>query len=131
MSFISVIAAGVAGWIFGAVWYSVFAQQWVEVSGVETDENGKPANQKNPIPYIISISSMILVAGMMRHAFYLSNIDTLGKGLIAGFGIGAFLAAPWLATNYGFAGRPAKLMLIDGGYAVFGSTTIALVLMLF
>ena len=131
MSILSVIVAGLAAWAFGAVWYSVFAQQWVAVSGVETDENGKPANQKNPIPYIISISSMILVAGMMRHAFYLSNIDTLGKGLIAGFGIGAFLAAPWLATNYGFAGRPAKLMLIDGGYAVFGSTTIALVLMLF
>ena len=130
MSFFSVIVAGLAGWVFGAVWYSVFAKPWIAASGVATDENGKPANQKDPLPYIISIVCAIIVAGMMRHTFNLSGIDTFGKGLISGFGIGAFLAAPWIATNYGFAGRPAKLILIDSGYAIFGCTVIGAVLML-
>ena len=130
MSVFSVIAAGLAAWIFGAVWYSVLAKPWVAASGVATDENGRPANQKNPVPYIISIVSAIIVAGMMRHSFNLSGIDSVGKGLLSGFGIGAFLAAPWIATNYGFAGRPAQLIVIDAGYAIFGCTVIGVVLTL-
>ncbi|MCK0151203.1 DUF1761 domain-containing protein [Marivita sp. S6314] len=130
MSVLSVIVAGLAAWAFGAVWYSVFAKPWVAASGVATDDTGKPANQKDPLPYILSIISAILVAGMMRHTFNLSGIDTLGKGLISGLGIGAFLAAPWLLTCYAFAGRPRQLMLIDAGYATFGSAVIGAVLML-
>lgn len=130
MSLFSVIAAGLAAWVFGAVWYSVFAKAWVASSGVATDAQGKPANQKNPVPYVISVVAAIIVAGMMRHTFNLSGIDTLGKGLVSGFGIGAFLATPWIATCYAFAGRPTNLILIDAGYATFGCTVIGIVLML-
>ena len=130
MSIFAVIAAGIAGWVFGAVWYSIFAKPWMQASSVAVDASGKPVNQKNPVPYIISIVSAILVAGMMRHSFVLSGIDTLGKGFIAGLGVGAFLATPWLATCYAFAGRPMKLTLIDGGYATLGSAVIGAVLML-
>ena len=130
MSLFAVIAAGIAGWVFGAVWYSIFAKPWMQASSVAVDASGKPVNQKNPVPYIISIVSAILVAGMMRHSFVLSGIDTLGKGFIAGLGVGAFLATPWLATCYAFAGRPMKLTLIDGGYATLGSAVIGAVLML-
>lgn len=131
MGFLAVIAAGVAGFVFGAVWYTVFAKPWMAVSGVELDDTGQPANRTNPIPYITSILAAILVAGMMRHVFVLSGIDTVGEGLVSGLGIGLFLAAPWLATNYGFAGRPFRLTLIDGGYSTFGSAVIGTVLTLF
>jgi len=66
----------------------------------------------------------------MRHIFTRSGIDTLDEGLISGLGIGMFLAAPWLLTCYGFAGRPVRLFLIDGGYAVFASAIIGAVLTL-
>ena len=131
MEILSVIVAGFAGFAFGAVWYSVFSGPWKAASGVALDAEGNPANAKSPLPYVIGIVSAILVAGMMRHAFILSGVDTFAKGILSGFGVGAFLAAPWLFTNYGFAGRPMKLMLIDGGYATFGCTVIGAVLMLF
>ena len=131
MGFLAVIVAGIAGFMFGAIWYTVFANPWMAASGVAVDDTGKPANRANPIPYITSIIGAILVAGMMRHVFVLSGIDTVGEGLVSGLGIGLFLAAPWLATNYGFAGRPFRLTLIDGGYATFGSTVIGTVLTLF
>lgn len=130
MSYLSVVLAGCAGFGFGAVWYTVLAQKWMDASGVATSEAGKPANQSDPIPYITSILGCILVAGMMRHVFELSSIDTLGKGIMYGFGIGLFLVSPWIATFYGFAGRPRTLTLIDGGYATLGCTVIAAVLML-
>lgn len=130
MSYLSVVLAGLAGFGFGAVWYTVLAQKWMDASGVTTNAAGKPANQSDPIPYITSVLGCILVAGMMRHVFELSSIDTLGKGIMSGFGIGLFLVSPWIATFYGFAGRPRALTLIDGGYATFGCTVIAAVLML-
>ena len=130
MEFINIIVAGVASFAFGAVWYSVLANQWMSVSGVDVVD-GKPANQSDPFPYIIGLVVAIFAAGMMAHLFRLAGIDTVLRGFHIGAGIGLFLAAPWLATCYGFAGRPYKLVLIDSGYAMFGSAVMGAVLCAF
>ena len=130
MGFVSVIAAAVAAYVFGAIWYMALAKPWMAASGVETGEDGRPANASNPMPYIVSILCLIIVAGMMRHMFALSGIEGAGKGLVAGLGTGLFLASPWIATNYTFSGRPRALILIDVGYATIGCTVIGVVLTL-
>lgn len=130
MGVLSVIVAGAAAFVFGAVWYMVLAKQWMAASGVPLGEDGQPANQKDPVPYITSFLGAVLVAGMMRHVFALSAIDTFGKGLLSGLGIGLFLVSPWIATFYSFGARPRKLILIDGGYATFGCAVIGAVLTL-
>ncbi len=131
MELINVLVAAAAGFGVGALWYGVFSKPWMEASGVAIGADGKPANNASPMPYVMGFLAMVLVAGMMRHVFALSDIDTLGKGLISGFGIGLFLAAPWLMICYGFASRPSKLLLIDGGYAALGSAAIGLILTAF
>lgn len=131
MEFINVLAAAIAAYIFGAVWYMTLAKPWMAASGVEVGEDGRPANSSDKVPYIISIICLIVVAGMMRHMFSLAGIDTVGKGLVAGLGVGLFLATPWIATNYTFAGRPRNLIVIDGGYATIGCTVIGIVLTIF
>ena len=130
MDLLSVVIAGFAGFMFGALWYSVLGKQWMTASGVPLDQDGQPANQKDPVPYITSLLCAILVAGMMRHVFQLGGIDSPGTGLLSGLGIGFFLVSPWIATFYSFAARPRKLILIDGGYATFGCATIGTVLTL-
>ena len=128
MEIFTVVAAGLASFVFGAIWYSVLAKQWMAASGVELDEKGQPANRSNPLPYIIAVIGAILIAGMMRHILTLSGIDGPIQGLVAGLGIGLFVVTPWLATFYGFSGRPMRLLAIDGGYATLGSGLIGLVL---
>lgn len=128
MGLFAVIAAGLASFVFGAIWYGVLGKSWMAASGVELDEKGKPANRTNPIPYVTAVIGAILIAGMMRHVFVLSGIDTGAKGLVAGLGIGLFVTTPWIATFYGFSGRPMRLLAIDGGYATLGSGLIGLVL---
>jgi hypothetical protein len=105
----------------------ILSKQWMEAAGVSEGE----IDRKNPVPFIISFVAAILVAGMMRHAFNQAGIDTPNKGLWAGFGLGAFIATPWIATNYGFAGRPMRLTFIDGTYAIVGCTIMGRVLTLF
>lgn len=131
MGFVSVIVAAIANFAFGAVWYMSLAKPWMAASGVELGEDGQPANRTDPLPYITSFIAAILVAGMMRHIFALSGIDSLDKGAMSGFGIGLFLITPWIATFYGFGGKPRTLILIDGGYATIGCTVIGAVLTLF
>lgn len=121
---VSVIAAGVASYAFGALWYSLWANRWVAAAEINPDE----IDSKNPMPFIISAICTLIVAGMMRHIFVMAGISGAGAGMIGGFGLGAFIAMPWIATNYAFGGRKGALTLIDGGYATIGSTIMGLVL---
>ena len=130
MTFLSVIVAAVAGWMFGAAWYMTLAKPWMEAAGIKTGPDGKPENE-SALPYILSGIAMIIVAGMMRHTFASSGIDTVGKGLMSGLGIGLFFISPWIMINNAYGGRPMKLTLIDGGYATFGCAVMGIVLTLF
>jgi len=127
---LSVIIAGVASFAFGAVWYMALAKPWMEAANIKTDENGKPEGE-SALPYVMAAVAMLIVAGMMRHTFTLSGIDTIGKGLISGLGIGLFFISPWIMINNGYTNRPFKLTLIDGGYATFGCAIMGAVLTLF
>ncbi|SHJ87212.1 Protein of unknown function [Shimia gijangensis] len=127
MEFLIVIGAGLASYIFGAIWYMTFAKTWMDAAGIEADENGRPPNS-GAVPYIVALLGAILVAGLMRHMFSLSGIETVWAGLVSGFGVGLFLVTPWIATNYAFAGRGRTLFLIDGGFATIGCTIIGVVL---
>jgi hypothetical protein len=130
MEILNVIVAGVAAYAFGAVWYMSLAKPWVAAVGLDVDENGRPVNN-SPLPYVIAFVGAIVTAGMMRHVFALSGIDTPVKGLVSGLGIGLFLVTPWIAANYAFGNRPRNLFLIDAGFATGSCTVIGLVLCLF
>ena len=127
MEIISVIAAAIAGFAFGAAWYMALSKQWVAASGIEVDENGQPVNPSKT-PFILAGIAMLLVAGMMRHMFAMSGIDTLAAGLVGGLGVGLFFISPWIMINNAYGDRPFNLTLIDGGYATFGCAVIGAVL---
>lgn len=130
MEILNVLAAAVGSWVFGAAWYMALSKTWVVVANIEVDENGRPVDE-SPLPYILSAVCMIVVAGMMRHIFQMANIATVDKGILSGLGIGLFFISPWVMINNAYGGRPFKLTLIDGGYAVFGCAIMGLILTLF
>ncbi len=127
----AIVAAAFAGWLSGALWYSIFAKAWIGASGVKTDAAGRPVTRARPAPYLVSFLSAIIVAATMYYAFDMLGIVTVGKGFTSGLGIGVCFAAPWIATSYGFAGQPVALALLDAGYAAIGSAVIGAVVTLF
>jgi hypothetical protein len=130
MEIINVLVAAAAAWVFGAIWYMALSKPWIRVSGVKLDEEtGRPLG--GAMPFILSAIAMIVVAGFMRHIFAMTAIDTIGKGLTAGLGIGLFFITPWTLINNAYPGRPFLLTVIDGGYAVIGCGLIGAILMLF
>ena len=131
MEYLSVIIAAAASYAFGAVWYMTLAKPWMAASGV-TQEMVKPADGKQDMtPFTISAIASILVAGMMRHVFGMADIFGAYKGAVSGLGLGLFIVAPWIATNYAYGMRPKNLTLIDGGYAIIGCTIMGLIFGLF
>ena len=131
MEFLSVIAAAIAAFAFGAVWYTTMSRPWMAAAEIRLGPDGRPANAGGAAPFIVALLAMVLAAGMMGHIFGMSGIATVGAGLTAGLGIGAFIVLPWVAMNYAFGQRKPMLTLIDGANIVVGSGVMGLVLMLF
>jgi Protein of unknown function (DUF1761) len=124
MEYVNVLVAAVAAFGFGAVWYILMGKAWMAAAGV-TEEQQKSGG---PMPFVIGIIAMVLVAGMMRHMLATSGVTSIGGGAVAGLGIGAFFITPWVAMNYGFAMRKPALTAIDGVNSVVGCTIMGAVL---
>lgn len=130
MAYLAVLVTAIAGYALGALWYNVFSKQWIKAAGVTVDADGKPQGG-SPILFFYGFLCVLIVAGMMRHAFAMSGIETLGIGLVSGFGIGAFFITPWITLNTLFGMKPKELAIIDGGYATLACTVMGGVLTLF
>ncbi len=126
MTYLSVIIAAAGAYAFGAVWYMALAKPWMAAAGVEAGEGSRLQNGGKA--YVISLICVILVAGMMRHAFAQAGIANPAKGALSGLGLGLFVASPWIATNNAFEGKPFSLTLINGGYATIGCAIIGAIL---
>lgn len=128
MGYLAVIVAAAVTFGLGAIWYSVFADAWKTDSKVPLDSDNNPQNMRSPVPYITCAISLLLVAGMMRHSFATAGIDTLGKGLLSGAGVGLFFVTPWVALFNGYSMHSQRLTLINGGYATIGCAIMGAVL---
>jgi hypothetical protein len=131
MEILNVLAAALGAFAFGAVWYMSMGKAWMAAADIAAGPDGRPVNAADRTPFIIGFVAMILVAGMMRHIFASAGIDTVGKGIVAGLGVGAFFITPWVAMNYAFAGRKPVLTMIDGVNAIIGCAIMGAILNLF
>ena len=131
MEILNVLAATVGAYTFSAVWYIVFSKQWVPATGMPVDQNGKPMGNGSSMPFVIGFVAMLCVAGMMRHVFQMSGVNTMSEGIGGGFGIGAFIITPWMVMNYTFSQRKPMLSLLDGVNSVVGCTIMGLILQVF
>ena len=127
MEILNVIVAAAAAWGFGALWYTLFSRQWVEGQGLEEEH----MKARGAVPFVVSFFLLVLVAGMVRHVLMMSGVTGVGGAVVSGLGLGAFVAAPWVAMGVVYTGRPLSLIWVDGLYPVAGCAIIAAVLVLF
>lgn len=131
MELISILAAAVASFMYGAVHYTVFSKAWITASGIKTGADGKPIGPTPAyLPFVVFFIAMLLVAGMMRHVFATSGITTFSGALVSGLGVGAFFVAPFTLLNNSFSNRPLMLSVIDGSFAIIACGIVGAVLVL-
>lgn len=131
MEILNTLVATIAAFALGALWYGKLAEPWMEAVGAPRDADGNHQLEQSPKLLALGFLCQLLVAGMMRHVFASSGVDTLMNGLVSGIGIGLFFISPWIALNNLYSMRPFKLTLIDGGYATLACAVMGLVLVLF
>ena len=136
MEFVNVLAAALGAFAFGAVWYMSMGKPWMAAAEIKVNDKGQPMRSDgsmggSPMPFVIGLVAMVLVAGMMRHIFATSGVVTPGGGIVAGLGVGAFLITPWVAMNYAFSMRKPALTVIDGVNSIVGCGIMGLILNLF
>ena len=128
MQLVAVLLAATAGFGAGAAWYMVNAKRWAAAVGRTEGEVGA---DRTALPFVIGFAASLLTAGLMRHVFVNAGVAGIGGGLVSGLGVGLFFIAPWILTNYAFAGRPRALWWIDAGHVVLACSAIGLVLGVF
>lgn len=113
MNYFAVIAAAVAAFVLGGLWYApfLFGKAWMQASGV-TEETAKQANMAK----VFGISFIWSLLGAFVFAMFLGPRPEFGFATAAGFAAGLFWVAGSFAINYQFERRPLKLLLINGGY---------------
>ena len=119
ISTIAVAIAAVVGWLAGAAWYMTLGKVWVAALGKTPEQMA--AERKRPfafLPFIyVFVSNVVIawtIAGVLGHLG--PGQVTLRNGVIAGAFCWFGFILTTMVANYTFAGRSARLLLIDAGH---------------
>jgi hypothetical protein len=125
---IAIAVAGVAGWIFGAIWYGVWGKVWQRALGKDPEAC---KGQKMPVtPMLVSFLVALVMSAVLFQL--LSNLGVVGvaPSALTGLTIGVgFLFTTTLVNNL-FQQRPFTLTVIDGGHWTLALVVEAVVLSL-
>jgi hypothetical protein len=122
INWLAVVSATLAAFLLGGLWYSppLFGRQWMRENGFTDDDLA----QRN-MAKVFGLSFLWTLIMAVNLAFFLNAPGTtVAWGAIAGFLAGFGWIAMGIFVIGLFEKRPARLLLINGGYMV-----IALVLM--
>ena len=121
----AVIAAAVAAFLIGGLWYSpvLFAKPWQKEVGLsdETLKNGNMA-------LIFGVGFLLALLAAFVFAMFLGPKPALPFATGAGFAAGFAWVSAGLGILYLFERRSLKLFLINAGYLTLAFTAIGAVL---
>ena len=116
ISYVAVIAAAVAGFLFGGVWYTLLSSQWLAAAGKTKRELESSASSLSPM-IVAAIAQLVMayvLAGAVGHLG--PGQVTLRNGLVSGFFLWLGFVLTTLVTNHSFQGQPRSLTAIDAGH---------------
>ena len=121
INYVAIIAAAVASWLAGAVWYGVLGKQWLAALGwTEANVAGPDGKRRMPMgPMILSFVAALIMAfmlsGLMGHVGPIS----VRSGIISGALVWVGFVITTIAVNNAFQKRKGMLTVIDGGHWLF------------
>lgn len=117
VSYLAVLAAAVASFLFGGVWYGALSKTWLGALG-KSDGELKSATLPLPALLLLTIAAQLVMAWVL--AGIIGHLGpgrvTLSNGLMAGALCWLGFVATSLSINHGYQGARGLLTLIDGGH---------------
>ena len=120
VNFSAIVAAAVAAWIFGGIFYGVLGKAWVGALG-ETMETLKQKNAgtnkaAKATPFILSFIAELIMAFVLYGIVFHVGIWSIRAGIISGVVCWLGFVVTTIATNNAYPGRSYMLTAIDCGH---------------
>lgn len=115
ISYLAILAAAVAGFLFGGVYYGLLANPWMAAVG-KTKEEIQRTGMAVPMT-ISAIAALVMawvLAGIVGHLG--PGQITVRNGLISGAFCWLGFVATTQVTNHAYQGAKRELTLIDAGH---------------
>jgi len=116
-SWVGILAAAIAGYFVGSVWYGVLGERWLSALRLTKDDlNKDKGTPKFFVPFVLAfIADLVMafvLAGIVGH---LGDITVRSGVISAAFVWGGFVITT-LVVNNSFSMRAKSLIWIDGGH---------------
>ena len=123
----AVVLAGVADWIFGAVWFTALKAPWQAGTRMSQEELQAYMAHPNYWPYIVSLLCSILIAYVIARFLGGSQSHGLFRGIRVGILVG-LAAALAMITEMVFELRAVSFMMISAAYPLVGCILMGIIL---
>jgi len=112
----AILVAAVAGFAFGAIWYTMFSKSWKSALGKTGAELAgmRSATVLFSTAFVAALVMAWVLAGVIGHLG--PGQVTVKNGVISAAFIWFGFVATTLIVNYNFQGARPSLMLIDAGH---------------
>jgi hypothetical protein len=127
VNWLAILIAAVADWILGAVWFTVFANQWRAGLRMAPAELQQYMSHPNFWPYLIALLCSFLIAYAIARVVAGSTSQGLFRGITAGLLVG-LAAAVAMVTEMVFEIRPMPFVLISAAYPLIGSVLMGIII---
>jgi hypothetical protein len=118
INYLAIVAAAVAAWLAGAVWYGVLAKPRIAALGwTDADVTDASGKRVMPVgPMIISFIAELIMAYLMSGLLYHLGGPNPVRGAIAGALIWLGFVVTTNAVNNAYQRRKLMLTIIDSGH---------------
>ncbi len=120
LSWLPVIIAAVAAWIFGAVYYGILCKAWLAAQGTTVEQtkaaNAGKSSAAKATPFVLSFIAEIVMGVAMSGILFHIGIYGLGAGLFSGAMIWIGFVLTTIAVNNAYTFRSVRLTAIDAGH---------------
>jgi hypothetical protein len=117
INYLAVLAAAVAAWVLGAVWYQVLSTQWLAALGkTKADLMGADGKPKSYVPFVLVFVAELIMAWMLAGILGHLGAVTVKNGVISGASCWFGFVLTAVAANNAFGGRKVMLTVIDAGH---------------
>jgi hypothetical protein len=111
INLIAVVAAAIASFVFGAVWYGVLGKAWMTAAGL-SEAQTKP----DPVTLAIALFCQLVMAFVFAGVIYHTGETSIRTGIISAVMIWVGIVMTTQIVNHRFQSMPWSLTLIDGGH---------------
>jgi Protein of unknown function (DUF1761) len=115
----AVLAAAVAAWILGAIWYTTLSSAWLDALGKTKEQIGagmRPGTPAFYAPFVIAFVAELIMAWVLAGTMAHVGPITVRNGIISALFVWFGFVLTTTAVNYAFANNKMKLTAIDTGH---------------